>query len=422
MSIKNRLKNSTLFPLLVYLRYWANRYAIKRVLTSDKLAKGFDLKPVDPGINFFGYYNMLPENKKGEILYLKVNQEETRGSLFESASIMLKNPDGSTSKISETKAWNWQQGCMLQWAPGADGRILFNDYDPETDRYIAKVIDKFGNPVARYDIPVNNVSKCGNFALSLNYDRLAKMRPDYGYFNKKDQTLPPDDQDGIWYLDLKTGAYKLILSLESLKNLAYVPTMDGAGHKVNHIDINPDGTRFMFLHRWVGPQGRFMRLVTADPDGSNLCILNGDKMTSHCCWADNNEIIAFCQYNEKRGYFKFNDKSKAVRFLSAKMPKTDGHPSVSPNGQWLVTDTYPDKSRMSHLYLYNMFTDDIIHLGRFYQPLKYKKLMRVDLHPKWSKNGKSVFFESAHNSNRKLYELSTINQKAKNRLLYFIKS
>jgi len=356
-------------------------------------------------VSFFGYYNISPANRDGEILFLEVDTETPRASMTEPARIMLKSTSGQTRQIAQTAAWNWQQGCMLQWLPGTDGNILFNDYDPAADKYIAKVVDTSGNLIVRYNIPVNNVCKCGSFALSINYDRLAKMRPDYGYFNKKDKILPPDEQDGIWYLDLKTGIYKLILSLEILKDLDYSPTMDGAAHKVNHVDINPDGTRFMFLHRWIGPKGRFMRLITADPDGGNLYILNGDVMTSHCCWVGAKEIISFCEHNGERGYFKFTDRTDRAGLLSKKMPTVDGHPSVSPDSQWVLTDTYPDKGRASALYLYNMLSDELIKVGRFHQPWRYKAEMRIDMHPKWSVNANVVFFESGHGGNRELFSL-----------------
>jgi hypothetical protein len=403
MKLKQYVKNSFLYPWLARLRYFLHRYIRNRQFRSYSLAPGVQINQFGTKISFFGYYNISPSNQVGDILFLEVEQEASRASMIEQASIMLRISSGETRQIARTVSWNWQQGCMLQWLPGSNGNILFNDYDPAADRYIAKVVDISGDPVARYDIPVNNISKCGSFALSLNYDRLAKMRPDYGYFNKKDQTLPPDDQDGIWYLDLKTGDYKLIITLESLKNLYYTPTMDGADHKVNHIDINPEGSRFMFLHRWVGPQGRYMRLITANPDGTDLCILNGDAMTSHCCWMNNDEILSFCDYKEERGYFKFIDRTQNVSIFSSEMPKVDGHPSISPNGEWIITDSYPDKARMSYLYLYSIKNDQVVKLGRFHQSLSYKGEMRVDLHPKWGIDSKTIYFESAHCQFRKLY-------------------
>jgi hypothetical protein len=369
---------------------------------------GVNIESVDNGVCFFGYYNISPENNNGDILYLKVNNEETRASLIEPAKIMVKKPSGDIFQIGETRAWNWQQGCMLQWLPKGGKDILFNDYDEVNDRYVSKIIDMNSNVLRTFGMPVNNVSSDGSFALSLNYDRLAKMRPDYGYFNRKNNELADDNQDGIWHFDLTSGHKNLIITLENLKSFSYSSTMDGAKHKVNHIDINPSGIRCMFLHRWVGPQGRFMRLITANPDGSGLYILNGDVMTSHCCWLNNKEILSFCEYKGVKGYFKFKDKTNKVEYFSVNMPETDGHPSVSPDGKWLITDTYPDRAKMSYLYLYGVQNDTILKLGSFFQPLRYRKEMRIDLHPKWEIDGKSIFFESGHGSKRNLYHLTEI--------------
>ncbi|MBN1931051.1 MAG: hypothetical protein JW786_05525 [Desulfobacterales bacterium] len=318
---------------------------------------------------------------------------------------MLRKRSGQVAKLGQTRTWNWQQGCMLQWYPGKDNHILFNDYDQEQDKYISKVINRSGQLKKTYPIPVNSVSRCGKFALSLNYDRLARMRPDYGYFNKKNNDLPVDDhEDGIWYLDLSSRQTKLLITLEQLKSLSYSTTMENATHKVNHIDINPGGTRFMFLHRWIGPQGRFMRLITANQDGSGLFILNGDIMTSHCCWLSDKEILSFCEYNGKRGYFKFEDQTKKAILISEKFPIVDGHPSISPDSKWIITDTYPDKARFSSLYLYNFQDDIILELGRFFQPLQYKGEKRTDLHPKWSNFSEKIYFESSHTGKRTFYE------------------
>jgi len=405
MYIKIKLKNSALFPILIYLRYFINRYFVCKRFRSSMFYQEVRLESVDDGINFFGYYNISPQNQNGEIIYLKVNKEKIRGSLHEPASIMLKNQDGSIKKVTESKAWNWQQGCMLQWHPKDSNKIIYNDYDRDKDIFISKVIDKSGKIINTYNLPVNNVSKCGEYALTLNYDRLVKMRPDYGYFNRKKSSLPSNENDGIWKIDFDASKIDLIISLEQLKKMKYVSSMNGAEHKVNHIDINPDGTRFMFLHRWIGPKGRFMRLITADPDGRNLKILNGDIMTSHSCWLNNDEILSFCEVNGERGYFKFEDKSNKVSLFSEKFPIVDGHPSISPNGKFIITDTYPDKSRFSSLFLYDRGKDKMIEVGKFYQPLRYNKEIRIDLHPKWGKDSKTIFIESGHSSSRKLFKI-----------------
>lgn len=396
---------------LIYLRYFIHRYLIKRRFKNYKVTKKLRVLPINHnGISFFGYYNISPENNQKEILFLKVDSEKERSSIYESAEIYLKHADESFSEISRTKTWNWQQGCMLQWLPQNDNRIIFNDYDDKNFQYISKVIDKNGNLIRKYNIPINNVSKNGKFALSLNYERLALMKPDYGYFNRKNITIPEDDKDGIWYLNLETGEIKLIITIEQLKSFNPVATMEGAKHKVNHIDISPNGERFMFLHRWIGPEGRFMRLITANCDGTDLYILNGDKMISHSCWWGNNKIISFCYTSEfGNAYTVFTDKTGKRELLSSKLPTYDGHPSVSPNGKWLITDSYPGLDRMSFLYLYEIEKDELITLGRFYQPLKYQGEMRIDLHPKWSVDGNRIYFESGHQGKRILYNINIKN-------------
>lgn len=402
MPLNDRIKKSTFFTILIYVRYLFKRFVFFRAYKCSKLVPGAKIEPVSDTISFFGYYNISPVNDSGEILYLEVSKELKRGSLAEPARIMLKK-DAITRFLSQSKSWNWQQGCMLQWF---GEMILYNDYDSSTDTYRAKVMNREGEILQHFSLPVSNVSRCGKYAVVLNYDRLTEIRPTYGYFNRKNRTFPDDRNDGIWYLSMTTGESKLIVTLEHLKKLSYSDTMNGAIHKINHLDINPTGSRVMFLHRWNGPGGRFMRLITCNPDGTDLFILNGDKMVSHCCWLNEKDILSFCNYQGKVGYFLFKDLTKIVRLFSENMPHIDGHPSMSRDGKYLITDCYPDGARMSKLFLYEMNSNRIIELGRFHQPFRYKGEQRIDLHPKWGRDSKIIFFESGHLGKRQLFKLN----------------
>ena len=79
----------------------------------------------------------------------------------------------------------------------------------------------------------------------------------------------------------------------------------------------------------------------------------------------------------------------------------DGHPSVFKNQ--MIYDTYPDRSGMKHLYLFDFEKKKQIELGSFYEPLKFYQESRCDLHPRFSKDGTRVFFYSVHTGKRKLY-------------------
>ncbi len=401
-EMKQLIKNS-LRPYYAYLRYLFNRYVIQRQFTSFSMGnQEIDLFPCsDADISYFGYYTTSPENEKRQVIFNVLDEAANR------VEIHLKDKD-KDEIIGSTHAFNMQQGCMLQWGYSNQNLVYYNRFNQHTKEYESVIYNvNSKKEQSTFPKPIYALSKQEDYALSLNFDRLAIMRPDYGYFCKRDVFLPDDENDGIWKIDLKNRETKLIVTLERLKNLRPTETMKNARHKVNHIDISPDGKRFMFLHRWVGPKGRFMRLITADRNGENIYILNGDKMTSHSWWMNNEVIVSFC-YTEQysNAYVLFTDLTDKVKKVSDKLPVVDGHPSTTKDGQWMITDTYPDTARMSRLYLYNIHRDKLVCLGRFYQPLKYTGTNRIDLHPKWNMNEDTIYFESGHSGKRKLYALS----------------
>ena len=382
----------------IFFRYLVYRYVLKRYYANYKLAKGLTIEKVfSQKETLFGYYNLSPENKKGEVLGCDFTKKPI-------VDILLKQ-NGTTSIIGQTQAFNYQQGSMLQWSFKEDNLLYYNSFNKERKDYECICYDTEKHCCAdTLPKPVCCISRDGRYALSLNFERLAIMRPDYGYFCNEGGDLPGMQDDGIWKIDFQTKKVRLIITLKQLKEYNYVDTMEGAEHKVNHIDISPNGNRFMFLHRWVGPKGRFMRLITADENGENLYILNGDKMTSHSCWYDNSRIISFCYTSEYgNAYTSFIDQTKQKELLSADLPTEDGHPSVSPDKKWLITDSYPGLHRMSTLYLYNFESKSVFAIGRFYQPIKYTGTERIDLHPKWNLSGDKIYFESGHNGFRNLY-------------------
>lgn len=396
-----KLLKAVLRPPYSYMRYIVQRYVKNRYFSAaDVYPEGLMAETVsDSVMSYFGYYNVSPENDKGQVLYCIPSGKDK-------VTLCYHDSEGE-HRIGDTEAYNLQQGCMSQWGYTNPNRAYYNRYNRGTDSYEGVIFDADANQeIGVLPMPIYALSKQEDYALSLNFDRLAVMRPDYGYFCHKNIELPSNEDDGIWHVNVATGEIKLIITLQQLIDMKPVATMEGARHKVNHIDISPDGKRFMFLHRWVGPKGRYMRLITANADGSEMYILNGDKMTSHSYWVDNSRIVSFCHTPETGdAYVLFEDRTENRKLLSQKLPVTDGHPSTLNGGEWMVTDSYPGHDAMSRLYLYNIKTDNLICLGRFYQPLKYKGPGRIDLHPKWNIQGTKVYFESGHDGKRRLYSI-----------------
>lgn len=83
----------------------------------------------------------------------------------------------------------------------------------------------------------------------------------------------------------------------------------------------------------------------------------------------------------------------------------DGHPSFSPDGKWIITDTYPDRARLQHLLLYNIEDKKLVVLGSFFSPLKFSRPNRVDLHPRWSPDGKFISIDASFERIRRNYIL-----------------
>ena len=100
------------------------------------------------------------------------------------------------------------------------------------------------------------------------------LRPEYGYRDEVENFTPdqPLESDGLWRVGLRTGRAQLCISLRDLAEAAPAATGEDR-HKVNHALYSPDGKRFAFLHRWLGPRGKFSRLYCAHADGSGLRLL-----------------------------------------------------------------------------------------------------------------------------------------------------
>ena len=179
--------------------------------------------------------------------------------------------------------------------------------------------------------------------------------------------------------------------------------MKEGAHGVNHIMINPSGDRFMFLHRWLVNNRKYTRLITLNTDGTDIYNLNNDDMTSHSFWKNDSEILSFANKNEVgNGYFLFQDKTQNYKHVLTEL-SVDGHPSYSPNGEMIITDTYPNRSRTQSLYLVK--NNKITNIGNVHDPFRYDNDFRCDLHPRWDRFNEKIAFDSVYEGKRRLYLL-----------------
>jgi len=361
------------------------------------------------GSIFFGYYDKSPWSPCGKYYLVHLHSAE-RSDIVQLGYYDLE--EGCLGIFAESRAWNFQQGSMLQWLPADGQKVIFNDV--VRGALVARMVDPLsGTDLGFFEVPVQAMSPDGKTALSLNYKRLYNLRPEYGYAPDVTNFSPEMDpaRDGIWRVDVSSGTVTMVLSLEKLMAFQPRKEMDGAAHKVNHILFSPTGERFAFMHRWIGPNGKFSRLYTANPDGSGLCLLGDDRMVSHYSWKNPSQLLAWAR-KEPYGdhYFLFDDRSEIFRIIGEGILDRfgDGHPSFSQDGRWIVTDTYPDKTRMRSLMLYDTHYERLFEVGRFFAPWRYDGPQRCDLHPRWHPSGKMISIDSIHEGVRGSYVIDVV--------------
>jgi Tol biopolymer transport system component len=85
----------------------------------------------------------------------------------------------------------------------------------------------------------------------------------------------------------------------------------------------------------------------------------------------------------------------------------DGHGTFSPDGKWMVTDTYPREAlREQKIYLMDMQTEAVLPIGRFVEPEEFRSGWRCDIHCRWSPEGDIIGFNSTHTGSRQVYMLN----------------
>jgi hypothetical protein len=364
-----------------------------------------------PKYHFFGYYEKFPWDATGRyLLALEVDflgRTPEPDDVARICLIDLEN-DNRLTVLGETRAWNWQQGSMLQWLGSAPGReVIHNARDGA--RFFSVIIDIRTGDTRKLPLPVYGVSRDGAFAVSANFARIHDVRPGYGYSPpdpRKD--VPCPDDEGIEWMDLVTGEHKLVATYAGVAAIAHTPQMDRARHWFNHLQINPDGSRVGVLHRYHREDGKrwYTRLLTMNPDGSDVRLLSDHEMVSHYDWRDPGHVFAWAQRNEVgTHYFDFDDATGEFTPVAPDVLTADGHCSFSPDGEWLLTDTYPREKSERTVILCKWPDGPRIDVGSFYSPPEMQGEFRCDLHPRWSRDGTHVCIDSAHEGGRQMHVL-----------------
>ena len=360
---------------------------------------------------FFGYYDVQPWNKDGNLhLCHKVKfwkRMPEKGEVAE-IGVIDTNDDNKYIKLAETTAWNFQQGSLLRWNPAApNDEIIYNSN--ENGQYKGVILNiKTGE--RRYtDYPLANVDSSGNYGLGINFSRLYDFRPGYGYGEIEDpyyNVNHPKD-DGIFLVDLKTGKSKLVLSTDELWNLTKDTLDSDKKVLINHINFNEDGSRFVCLFRTFPENGGRWKtaVITANRDGSDPYVLREFDIASHYFWKDNENLIIYANHYDGVQLYMWKDKTHQAKLIGKEFFKgEDGHCSFSPDKKYVLYDCYWNADGYRPLNLYDVEKDKGITLGLYYSyPELEPEDIRCDLHSRWNGNGNVITFDSVHEGRRGIY-------------------
>ena len=311
-------------------------------------------------------------------------------------------------KVDSSYSWNFHKGCRLQWF--SDQKIIFNT--AINDQTISKIVDIETQEERIINYPIDTLYK-SKIATSFSYERLERCMPGYGY-PYKDESFLQDfapKETGLFVVDLIENKRKLLVSIYDLVNdLRDDKYKTGYWHFITHSEFSEDGRYISFFHRWIGDdvKRRWARLIIYDLNKGNWFSLPTNEWgVSHYVWNSKNQIVAYCNIENSDCHVLFDIPSVKYKKVGEEKLNSDGHQTFVGTDAF-ITDTYPDKYRMSKLYKVCLSSNDVKLLISIYSPKQfqtkdYSKHIACDLHPRTSKDGNYLCFDSPRTGKRSLY-------------------
>ena len=378
----------------------------------------------EEGHFLFGYYDRCPWDAEGRRhLALRVGQQERLAGSGETADVgFIDRDERRFVRLADTRAWNHQQGAMTLWLSHDPGAFVFNDFEQAGDtwRPIARVIDTSGKERLRYDTHIYAMSEDGRWGATLDFGRIPRRGYSYALSPKPDAKRSDMDGDGLFVIDMHSGAKKLIVPYREFFSRHPFP-WDGEGHYywLNHVTFNVDGSRLMVLFRHEEHDGARWRthVFTVGIDGGNLrCPIPSvywdcGRGVTHQMWTRQpGEILLDAGWFDQ-GHAPTIVRDAACPHPARRVSKGLGlcsHMIYSPDGQWIATDSYPQEDGFQYLGLIEVATGRCMQIGRFHHHATGRdEELRCDLHPRWSRDGRFLTVDTIHEEERKIFMLDT---------------
>lgn len=347
---------------------------------------------------FFGYHDKKPFNYNDSKIIVhsykntKVLMDQSNKEVFIDL-IDLKSK--KILKLDKTSAWSWQLGSNLQWHPKKN-IIFFNK--KINGNYITQQIDLRSKKIKKLNFSIYNISSDGKKFLTADFTKIGKLRKGYGFKNDKFNKS----------INLKKSELKIVINKKNKLLYKFDETKQKIviGCYINHQTFSPKGDKIAYFYTVLKKdnQRQILFYYYCLKKKKNFLInLSKSKLISHYCWKNSEEILFTMKENNKQySYILYNIKLNKFKILSSELNK-DGHPMFNPKYKDLfVSDTYPNILGFQKLFVYSILKKKIIWKKYIYSPYKYRGIIRCDLHPRWSNNGKKILIDYVNGINRNI--------------------
>lgn len=337
-----------------------------------------------PGVS--GYYDLTPESPSGDRVVVFSFHQHPHGA--GKGRVAIVDRDGSNLQLLGPEVIGISQnGAMQQWLD---------------DDYVASVMDYTGEQRGTRALTV-----AGGQAIEFEEEiRMFNAASGLGLgFRKADDH--PKVRSELYQFDFHEGSSKRLATLREIAKLHPV-AKDMSRQQIDEFDIkhskwSPDGKRFFvvmtndYAFRVPDPPTypRIKALMVADADGSNMRHLA--DFGHHPLWGPTSDFAyAFARNADQTQCLKAYPVDGDPYVLLDNIKGV--HPSLSPDGRWLVTDRWTEATddpneRNACIVLIDPKTGDEREIARL-RVADTSQQTGCHPHPAWDRAGKRVYFNS----------------------------
>ncbi len=397
-----------------------NQYAFQRYRPAQTLVPVTCVTP-DDGFYLHTFYDICPWSPSGRLLAVTrmpfQDRQPVPGDTADVCVIDLQ--ERSIRTVYRTKGWGFQLGANLNW--GTTDRYLYTNDLIDGQGVCVRIDLKGGEPIA-YCGPMYHLAPDESCVIGFPLDLINATQAGYGVpvdWDHIPQLGPADFAGrGLWKTDLADNRKTLLVSIMDLyRAIPDRENFSGEVFYMFHSKFNKQNSRIMqvFRARPVGGRMNKPMLFTFRTDGSDKHVAVTARQWAHGGhhpnWHPDGEhlIINLKPDGKSMRFCRVRYDGTDFRVLARNCPGS-GHPSISPDSRYIVTDAYPGEAVAGAcpndevpIRLVDLKADREERICSIYTLGKGKGVLRLDPHPAWNRDYNQVCFNGAPEGKRRVY-------------------